>query len=110
MSENKRILNLHEHNFGELAVFQANTNVFQANTNASLKNLETRVGQLTLAMQNQFRDSFPSDTKKNAKDCIVVTLITGKELREREEAEKKKNVAETEQADHNSVGCEKIKT
>ena len=45
-----------------------NTTVFQANTNASLKNLETQVGQLAMAMQNQYRDSFPSDTKKNPID------------------------------------------
>ena len=48
MAKNKRIINLYEHKFTELAVFQAktnvfqaNTNVFQENTNASLKNLET---------------------------------------------------------------------
>ena len=61
MGDNKRLQNIHEQNFVELAAFQANTNVFQANTNASLKNLETQVGQLALSMQNQFRDSFPSD-------------------------------------------------
>ena len=80
MFENKRILNLHEQKFAELIVFQENTNVFQANTNASLKNLETKVGQLSLAMQNQSRDSFPSGTKKNPKDCMSVTLRSGKEL------------------------------
>ena len=52
MGENKRLLNIHEHKFAELAAFQANTTMFQANTNASLKNLETQVGQLALAMQN----------------------------------------------------------
>ena len=50
MGENKRLLNIHEQNFIELAAFQANTTVFQANTNAFLKNLETQVGQLALAM------------------------------------------------------------
>ena len=50
MGENKRLLNIHEKKFVELTTFQANTNVFQANTNATLKNLETQVGQLTLAM------------------------------------------------------------
>ena len=52
MGENKRLLNLHEQKFAELVAFQANTNVFQDNTNASMKNLETQVGQLALAMQN----------------------------------------------------------
>ena len=80
MGENKRLLNIHEQNFAELAAFQANINVFQANTNAYLKNLETHVGQLALSMQNQSRDSFPSDTKNNPKDCMKVTLRSGKEL------------------------------
>ena len=44
MIENKRLLNIHEQKFAELAAFQANTTVFQANSNASLKNLETQVG------------------------------------------------------------------
>ena len=68
MGENKRLLNICDQNFAKLAAFQTNTTVFQANTNASLKNLETQVGQLGLAMQNQPKDSFPSDTRKNPKD------------------------------------------
>ena len=59
--------------------------MFQANTNASLKNLETQVGQLALALQNQSKDAFPSDTKKNPKDCMVVTLRSCREMKEREE-------------------------
>ena len=74
MVENKRIINLHEYKFAELAFFLANTNVFQENTNASLKNLESQVGQLAQTLQNQSRDSFPSDTKKNPKDCMAITL------------------------------------
>ena len=58
--------------------------------NASLKNLETQVGQLALAMQNQFKDAFPSDTRKNLKDCMVVTLRSGREIESRKEEEKKK--------------------
>ena len=41
MGGNKRLLNIHEQKFAELAAFQANTTAFQANTNAYLKNLET---------------------------------------------------------------------
>ena len=55
----------------------------------SLKNLETQVGQLALAIQNQFKDAFPSNTKKNPKDCMTISLKSGKELKEREEIEKK---------------------
>ena len=80
MVENKKIINLHEQKFAELAVFQSNTTVFQENKNASLKNLETDVGQLTQNLQNRSRDSFPSDTKKNPKDCMAITLRSGKEV------------------------------
>ena len=52
MWENKSLLNIHEQKFAELAAFHANIIVFRANTNTSLKNLETQVGQLALAMQN----------------------------------------------------------
>ena len=64
--------------------------MFQANTNASLKNLETKVGQLALAMQNQSKDAFLIYTKKNTKDCIVVTLRSGREIESGKEEEKKK--------------------
>ena len=70
MGENKRLLNIHEQKFADLATFQANTTVFKANTNASLRNLETQVGQLALTMRNQPKDAFPSDTRKNPKDCM----------------------------------------
>ena len=58
MSENKRLLNIHERKFAKLSAFQENTNVFQANTNVSLKNLETQVGQLALVMQTSRRIPF----------------------------------------------------
>ena len=101
MGENKRLLNLHVQKFAELASFKANTNVCQANTNASLKNLETQVGQLALAMQNQSKDAFPSDTKKNPKDCMAVTLSSGRELK-RKKKENKKN----EEEKHTGIGEE----
>ena len=90
MGENKTLLNIHEQKFVELATFQANTTVFQANTNASLKNMETQVGQLALSMQNQSKDVFLSDTKKNAKDYMAVTLRSGRELENIKEDEKRK--------------------
>ena len=57
--------------------------------NASLKNLEKQVGQLALAMQNHSKDAFPSDIRKNLKDCMVVTLRSGREVETRKEKEKK---------------------
>ena len=41
-------------------------------------------------MQNQSKDAFLSDTKKNPKDCMVVTLRSGGEIESRKEEEKKK--------------------
>ena len=109
MYENKRILNLHDQKFAELAVFQANTTMFQANTNASLKNLETQVGQLTFGMQNQSKDSFPNDTKKNLKDYMAITLRCGKELKGSKEAKKKQTDAATEEPYQNSTISENKK-
>ena len=62
--------------------------MFHANTNATLKNLEIQVRKLALNMQNQSRDSFPSDTEKNPKDCMAITLRSGKELQDKKEVEK----------------------
>ena len=63
--------------------------MFQANTSSSLKNLETQVGQLALVMQNQSKDAFSSNTRKNPKDCMVVTLRSGGEIEGKKEEEKK---------------------
>ena len=103
IGENKRLLIIREKNFIELVAIQANTTVFQANTNESLKNQETQVGQLALGMQNQSRDSFPSDTKKNPKDCMAVTLRSGKELKKREEDQ----LRLTEKEEQTTTGKEK---
>ena len=61
--------------------------IFQTTTNASLKNLETQIGQLALTLHNQMKDAFPSDIKKNPKDCMAVQPRSGKEL-EKEKSEK----------------------
>ena len=48
MGDNKKLLNLHEQNFAELEASNTNSQNFQKTTNASLKNLETQIGQLAL--------------------------------------------------------------
>ena len=58
-------------------------------------------------MKNQTRDSFLSDTKKNPKDFMAITLRSGKELQERKEAQKKHIDDETEIKDQNSTGSKK---
>ena len=83
MGDNKKLLNLHEQKFAELEATATNSQIFQNTTNASLKNLETQVGQLALTLQSQRKDAFPSDTKKNPKDCMAVQLRSGKDLEEK---------------------------
>ena len=85
MGDNKKLLNLHEQKFAELGATATNFQNFQNTTNPSLKNLETQVGQLALTLQSQKKDAFPSDTKKNPKDCMAVQLRSGKELEEMKE-------------------------
>ena len=113
--ENKRLLNINEHKFAKLAAFQANTTVFQANTNASLKNLETQIGQLALNMQNQSKDSVPSDTRKDPRECMAVLLRSGRELDERRVEKKdteEENYAEIREEfrQHSSKTTEEEKT
>ena len=50
MGENKKLLNFHEQNFAELEASNTNSQIFQTTTNASLKNLETQIGQLALTL------------------------------------------------------------
>ena len=97
MGENKRVLNMHEKRFFELENFQVNTTMFQENINDSLKNLEIQIEQLALTMHNQSKDSFPSDTRKNPRDCMALTLRSGRELEERRN--EKKDTEEEKYAD-----------
>ena len=80
MSLNKRILNTHEKRFSELENFQPNTIVFQTNTNASLRNLETQVGQLALSLKNQSRNAFPSSIETNPKYFTPTSFRRDNEL------------------------------
>ena len=58
--------------------------MFQINTNASLKNLEIQIGQLDQAVQKELKNSFPSDARKNVKNCMEVILRSGRALDEGE--------------------------
>ena len=71
--------------------------------------METQVGQLALNLQNQFRDSFLNDTKKNPKDCMTITLSSGKELQVRKEVEKRHKDDEAKIEEQNQVGSENKK-
>ena len=87
--DNKRLLQFHEHKLSDLEAFKSHAQVFEKNTSASLKNLETQVGQLALSMPNQSKGTFPSDTQKNPKDCMAVQLRSGKEVRNNSKKERK---------------------
>ena len=89
MGDNKRLIHFHEQKLSDLEAFKSDTKVFQKNTGASLKNLETQVGQLALSMLNQSKGTFPSDTQKNPKDCMEVQLRSGKEVGNNSKKEKK---------------------
>ena len=67
---------MHEKKFAEIENFQANTTVFQTNINATLRNLETHVGQVALSLQNQSKNTFPNSTEINPKD-LTQTAMTG---------------------------------
>ena len=80
IGDNKKLLHTHEQKFAELEALKSNTQMFQSNTNASQKNLETQARQLALTLQNQNKNAFPSDTRKNSKDCMAVQLRSGREM------------------------------
>ena len=77
--------------------------------------METQVGQLALSMQNRSKDSFPRDTNKNPKDCMAVTLRSGRELEERgnekkETSEEKHTEIEEELKQQSSEVAEEDRT
>ena len=113
MGDNKRLLQFHEQKLSDLEAFKSDTQMFQKNTSASLKNLETQVGQLALNVPNQNKGTFPSDTLKNPKDCMAIQLRSGKDLssnkktegKEETEAEKEK----TEEKEEKNSQLEQLK-
>ena len=103
MGDNKRLLHFHEQKLFDLEAFKSDTQVFQKNTSASLKNLETQVGQLALNMPNQSKGTFPSDTQKNPKDCIAIQLRSGKDVSNNRRKERKEET-EAEQEETGKEG------
>ena len=80
MGDNKRLIHFHEQKLPDLEAFMSDTQVFQNNRSASLKNLETQVGKLSLSIPNQSKGTFPSDTQKSPKDYMAFQLRSGKEV------------------------------
>ena len=70
----------------------------QVNIKASLKTLENQMGQLAHSIKENFSKSFPSDVKKNPRECKAITLRSRKELEDPKTVEKKKVEIEKEKA------------
>ena len=66
-----------------------------------MKNVETQMGQLIQSLRENPQKSFPSDTEKNLKQCMSMTLRTGKEL-----DEPKKIKDDEKQVDKKNMGFE----
>ena len=71
---------MHEKKFAELENFKSNTTVFQTNINATLRNLETKVGQQALTWQSQARNTFLNNTEVNPKDLTSTAMRGSDEL------------------------------
>ena len=113
MGDNKRLLEFHEQKLSDLEDFKSDTQIFQNNASASLKNLETQVGQLALNMPNQSKGTFPSDTQKNLKDCMAIQLRSGKDLSSNKKTEGKEETVvekeETEKEEEKNSQIEQLK-
>ena len=88
MGDSNRLIHFHEQKLSDLEAFKSYTQVFSA----SLKKLETQVGHLALSMPNQSKGTFPSDTQKNPKDCMVVQLRSSKEVGNNSKKERKEEI------------------
>ncbi|XP_073051222.1 uncharacterized protein [Primulina eburnea] len=77
-----------------------NMETHMGNMGATMKSLETQIGQLANALRDQNRGQFPSNTEVNPKEqCKAVTLRSGKELEvqnPKERADSGKTVEEGE--------------
>ena len=113
MGDNKRLLQFHEQKLSNLEAFKSDTHMLQKNASASLKNLETQVGQLALNMPNQSKGTFPSDTQKNPKDCMEIQLRSWKDLSSNKKIERKEYTEaekeETEKEEEQNSQIEQLK-
>ena len=77
-----------ENNQASIETCMKNMETNQANLRASIKNMETQMGQLAQSVREQPPKSFPSDTETNPKQCMTITLRSGKEQNESQHVEK----------------------
>ena len=69
---------------------------------ASLKNLETQVGQLAHSMKESSSRSFPSSMEKNPKDYMAITLRSGKEIGD------SKDLVDSKKVENEKIENEKV--
>ena len=71
------------------------------------------MGKMAQAVQKEPKDSFPSDTRKNPRDCIALMLRSGRELEEmrgeKRETEEKKQEEIGEELEQLSSGTNEKK-
>ena len=79
------------------------------NMGAMIKNLETQIGQLAIAAQEQSSRTFPSDTEKNPRECKAITLRSGKELEETRGEQKLKEIASEKVDEGTTPATEPVK-
>ncbi|XP_075486207.1 uncharacterized protein LOC142525801 [Primulina tabacum] len=80
------------------------------NMGATMKSLETQIGQLANALKDQNRGQFPSNTEVNPREqCKAVTLRSGKEVGIPKPAEESVEITvEEDEGKSASVGEEKV--
>ncbi|XP_031272704.1 uncharacterized protein LOC116131196 [Pistacia vera] len=77
-----------------------NYEVLLQNQSASIRNLETQIGQIHNILAGRVQGTLPSDTKKNPKERVnAVILRSGKELKEVRKEEETKEKLEEEKED-----------
>ena len=69
-----------EYNQVSIGTCMKNMETNQVSLGASLINLETQIGQLAQSLRENPPKFFPNDMEKNPRQCMAVTLRSGKEL------------------------------
>ena len=90
-----------EHNQANIGTCMKNMETNQVGLGSSLKNLENQMGQFAQSLIENPPKSFPSDIEKNPKQCMAVTLRSGREM-----DEPKKNEKTKKQVEHKNLESE----
>ena len=83
-----------EHNQANISTCMKNMETNQVNLGATLKNVKTQIEQVAIYVRENPPKFFLSDAEKNTKQCMVVTLRSGKELEKPKKIENEKEEVE----------------